>query len=272
MQSLHRLQARAALRIRGVLVWVGSCMALTLIPVAVLVAGCANVQGNREATAAAALGNQRPNNLVPELFRKGEQQTPEGIVIAKVTAAGNVYANRQQLEAKLVAEAAAVGADYVVATHQEVLKDKVVHHPHSGLIGLALNVAQGTGDMTVMGRPVLHGVACRRASASLGAVVDQDGRVQYVRSESAAERAGLREGMRLLAINENFIHSDEFVFAREVFARNPGDVVQIDAITPGSEKVRVAVMLEKPVTSPRLASSKKQTATPSPPPKPPSGS
>jgi hypothetical protein len=235
-----------------------------------LFAGCASARGSRQILSSAELLERGEANQVPEFFRKGEHQIPEGVVIAKVSAEGNVYAQPQHLEARLLAEGAAIGADFVVATHQEVLRDKVVHHRPSGLIGIALRVAQGTGDMSVISRPVLHGVACRRAKASLGAELDADGLVQYVRRGSAAERAGLKEGMRLLAINEAFMRADEFVLDREVFSRNPGDVVEVDAIAADGEKLRLSVELGEP--APPIRTPGKLAATPSPPPTPPTGS
>lgn len=215
-----------------------------------LFAGCASVHGNRQMLSSAELVGQEDADKAPEFFRKGEHSIPEGIVIAKVSAEGNAYAQPQHLDAKLLAEAAAIGADFVVATHQEVLKDKVVYHRSSGLLGIALKAAQGTGDMSVLSRPVLHGLAYRRAKASLGAELDDDGVVQYVRRDSAAEQAGLSEGMRLLAINAAFIGADEFVLAREVFSRNPGDVVEVDVIAADGEKLRLSVVLGEPADLP----------------------
>jgi membrane-associated protease RseP (regulator of RpoE activity) len=184
----------------------------------------------------------------PRLFHKGEQQIPEGVEIARVSATGNRYAQTKHLEAKLVAEGAAMGADFVVATHQEVLKDQWerISGSRRGLVPGVIKLVSGHADTVTISRPVLHGMACRRATASLGAIVDNNGEVKFVRRGSAAEEAGLQEGMQLLAINETFIQSDRFVFAREVFSRNPGDMVQIDAITADRRKVRIAVRLEKP--------------------------
>jgi len=215
-----------------------------------LFAGCASVQSRRQMLSNAELGGRAEANQAPTFFRKGEHQIPEGIVIANVSAEGNVYAQPQHLAAKLLAEGAAIGADFVVATHQEVLRDKVVYHRPSGLLGIALTAAQGTGDMSVLSRPILHGVAYRRAKASLGAELDGNGIVQYVRRGSAAEQAGLKEGMRLLAINATFIGADRFVLAREVFSRNPGDVVEVDAIAADGEKLRLSVVLGEPAQLP----------------------
>jgi predicted metalloprotease with PDZ domain len=75
--------------------------------------------------------------------------------------------------------------------------------------------------------------------------VDDNGNVQYVRQGSAAEKAGLKEGMRLLAINETFIRADEFVWEREILTKTPGDVVQIEVIDLDGGKVRMTAVLDE---------------------------
>lgn len=143
---------------------------------------------------ATALPTPPALDRLPGLYREGERPKVDIVPIAQVKASGNAYATRGDLEARLLAEGAAVGADYVVVTLEEVIEDRFVVPGRQGLIGAALTVAQGTGGIHVIARPVLHGVACRRATASLGAVLDPDGQMQYVRSGSPAEKAGLEEG------------------------------------------------------------------------------
>lgn len=220
---------------------------------------------------ATALPTPPALDRLPRLYREGERPRVDMVPIAQVKASGNAYATRGDLEARLLAEGTAAGADYVVVTQEEVIEDRFVVQGRSGLIGAALTAAKGTGGINVVARPVLHGVACRRATATLGAVLAPDGQVQYVRSDSPAEKAGLEEGMRLLAVNENFVQADEFVLAREISCRKPGESVQLDVATINSGKVRIAVVLGEPPQDATLTADE-SSAIPSPLPKPPSGS
>ena len=147
----------------------------------------------------------KATNRLPKLFRQGDRPKTEVVVLAQVSAVGYANATNEDLETKLLAEGAAIGADCVVITREDVIRDQIAIHPRGGLLSAAIANAQGRGDVSVISQPVLHGVACRQATSSLGALVDKNGNVQYVRQGSAAEKVGLKEGMRVLAINETFI-------------------------------------------------------------------
>ena len=240
----------------------------------VMPAGCATatVKSGRTMTPVADLIPQSANtNRLPKLFRQGNRPQHEVVKLAQVSAVGNAYATHEDLEAKLLAEAAAIGADCLVVTHEDVIQDQIAIHPRGGLLSRSIMNAQGRGDMSVISKPVLYGVACRQATASLGTLVDDNGNVQYVRQGSAAEKAGLKEGMRLLAINETFIRADEFVWEREILTKTPGDVVQIEVIDLDGGKVRMTAVLDEAKQA-EVRVAQASIATPAPPPTPPSDS
>jgi membrane-associated protease RseP (regulator of RpoE activity) len=153
-----------------------------------------------------------------KLFREGEMPGRPWIRIAAVAAHGNGYADRETLEGTLIEEAATLGADLVLVTASEVTKDETIGTYGSGV--MMANQIQ---------RPHLYGVACRWATARIGATWDdKDGVVQYVEQGSAAQKAGIREGHRILALNGKFIRSDPYVVEREILTKRAGEKVRVE--------------------------------------------
>lgn len=82
-------------------------------------------------------------------------------------------------------------------------------------------------------------------AVALGVNANKDGVVEYVRSGSVAQKVGLVEGMKILAVNGNFVQGDEYIFEREILSRQPGDRVQIEYLDKNGEKIFKEVILEK---------------------------
>jgi predicted metalloprotease with PDZ domain len=181
-----------------------------------------------------------PNRPIPEesvrLFREGETPQRAVVRIAAVAAHGNGYATRETLENTLIKEAARLGAEVVVVTQSEVTRDETV-----GSYGGGIMIADQ------IQRPHLYGVACRWATASMGINFDrEDGQIRYVKAGSPAEKAGIKEGHKILAINGNFIGSDQFVIEREVLSKRPGEIVSVELLSPTGDKWVTQVTLQSP--------------------------
>lgn len=181
------------------------------------------------------LGTSVPRN--PDqviLFREGETPPKTCIRIATVAAHGNGYATRETLEQTLVKEAAMIGAEFVVATQQQVTSDETVGSIYGGVI-----------LTDTIKRPHLYGVACRAATVRFGVKPDKDWTVLYVYPKTVAERAGIKEGDRVLSINGVHVLDDQYLIEKEISTRPPGTKVVVEYLTKGGDKMRKEVTLEE---------------------------
>ncbi len=68
----------------------------------------------------------------------------------------------------------------------------------------------------------------------------------YVFAGSAAEKAGIVEGCRVLAFNGKPLDSAGLVVASEVLSKHPGDKVLVEWLDKAGNKVRKEVILQPP--------------------------
>lgn len=167
-----------------------------------------------------------------DIYRNGDLPKRPIIRIAQVGAHGNGYATEETLEQALVKEALKVNADCIILTNREVSKDETIGS-YGGGIFMANSIQ----------RPHLYGIACKYAKVSLGINANKDGLITYVTAGSAAAKAGIVEGDKLLAVNGVPISSSPFVIEREISVKKPGDVVKVEFLNKNGDKESRSVTL-----------------------------
>ena len=204
----------------------------------VLLSGCGMSHGARESLPGAnvvATSSPRDAESV-RLFKDGEQPDKPVIKIAKIGAHGNGYADKSVLEKRLQIEAAKLGADCVIVTGFEVTKDETVG-TYSGGMMVSNSIK----------RPHLYGIACRYTKVSLGFFFNlKDYVVTYVKANSTAEKIGLTEGCKLLAVNGVPVTGGQTVMEKEMLSKNPGDKVTLEWVDKSGTKVKKEATLEAP--------------------------
>ena len=169
----------------------------------------------------------------PKLLRQGETP-PASYMLANLGAHGNGYATMPTLEGTLLKEGQKFCADYVLVVNDEVTKDETIGSYSGGLM-MASQIQ----------RPHLYGVALRKVKGTLGLHMENDyTTVKYVTKGGPADQAGIREGMKIVAVNGQF-NANPFVISREANMREPGSVVDIE-VMDGGEKRSIPVTLGQP--------------------------
>ncbi|CAJ4429108.1 Predicted protease with the C-terminal PDZ domain [Burkholderia pseudomallei] len=190
--------------------------------------GCSMARGVHEDLAPAALvtGSVNTTGHV-DLYRDGQLPQRPIIRIAKVAAHGNSYATKETLEATLVDEALKLNADCVIIAGANVTDD--------GTIG---SYGGHIFSSAVIRKPHLYGIACKYSKVRLGIVPNKDGVVSYVATGSAAEKAGIVEGDKLVAINGIPVVGNPFIIDTQVASKNPGDQVTLEILDHDGHKQR----------------------------------
>jgi len=220
---------RKRVRVYVITRWVGAIL------LSVLLSACAMALGRHEMLPPAqTICSTSSRAQSVKLYRQGEMPRKPFIRIAFVAADGNGYATLETLEQTLLDEAAKVGADCVIVTGREVTKDESIATYGRGFM---------IGDQ--IRRPHMYGVACRYAKVAIGVDLNKDGVIEYVRSGSVAQKMGLVEGMKILAVNGYFLQSDNYTLERELLSKEPGEKVQIEYLDKNGEKISKEVVLEK---------------------------
>ena len=106
---------------------------------------------------------------------------------------------------------------------------------------------QGIMMADTVKRPHLYGIAFRWATATIGIAYDKkEGRIKYVQSGSPADKAGLKAGDVILAINGRFFGQGRFLVEREISTKKPGESVVVEFQRRGGDMQAVAVVLASP--------------------------
>lgn len=149
--------------------------------------------------------------------------------IAEIGAHGNAYAKREFLEEQLKQEAAKIGADFIYVSDIQMSKDETVAVYGDGIL-LAEQVQ----------RPHLYAYAYKYSKVKLGINVDKDGTVKYVNSGGAFDKAGIKEGYKILAFNGIYAGSED-VRDNELAKLNVGDKLIVECLNEKQEKVKFEV-------------------------------
>ncbi len=167
-----------------------------------------------------------------ELFKIGETPPKPCVRIASVAAHGNGHATMQILENKIKEESGKLGADLVILTQLQTT--------NSGTVG---SYGGGIMTTTIVNTPHLYGVACMYSKVLLGIFFEEDGVIKYVNGGSLAERYGLKEGHKIVAINGKFVNWDGFTLEEELNVKSPGDKVKIEYLDKDLNKNMVEITL-----------------------------
>lgn len=205
----------------------------TILAVALTFSGCGTAVGVHEKLPPASYAADSIRRGPIEVLRAGETPSRPIIRIANVAAHGNGYADQNLLEETLVKEAEKLNADCLFILGKEVTKDETVGS-YSGGIFLASQIQ----------RPHLYGVACKYSKVRVGIRWDKDGYIDYVFQNSAAERIGITEGQKILAVNGQPFTPGSYLLEKEVSTKAPGDKVQIELLSKSGEKLRKEFVLD----------------------------
>jgi membrane-associated protease RseP (regulator of RpoE activity) len=167
-----------------------------------------------------------------EIYRQGEWPRRMGLIkIAMVAAHGNGYATTETLQNKLKEEAAKVGGDVVILTGSQITNDETV-----GTYGGGIMMA------TPIQRPHLYGVAMRYSPVYVGINWNREKIIDYVNANSPAEKAGIKAGDKLVAVNGEYLR-DDLIVEKEILSKKPGDKIILEYIRDG-KKLSAEMVLE----------------------------
>jgi membrane-associated protease RseP (regulator of RpoE activity) len=199
----------------------------------VVITGCGMAQGVHELNSQAK--NTPRINKTPieiEVYTQDNPPPKPVLYIANVAAHGNGYADNNVLLTTLKEETSKVGAELVFITNKEISKDEIIGSYGDGIM-----------MSNQIKRPHLYGIAGVYSKVRIGITAGNDGIIKYINADSPADKAGLKEGMRLLSINGKYFNNAN-LFQKEVSNKSPGDVVIIEYLNRDNNKTKVNVKLE----------------------------
>lgn len=207
---------------------------IVIVAAVTVLGGCAAAFGVHEKLPPANyVSLSEPKTGALEVIRPGETPSRPVIRIANVAAHGNGFADQATLEKTLIQEAEKLNSDCLMILGKEVTKDETIGSYGGGLF-----------SSSQIQRPHLYGIACKYSKVRLGIKWDKNGVIDYVFSKSVAERAGITEGQKLLAINGQPFDFGSYVVEKEIGARQPGDKVVVEVLSKNGEKIKKELVLE----------------------------
>jgi predicted metalloprotease with PDZ domain len=167
------------------------------------------------------------------LVQPGESVQEPLFCYMNIAAWGNQNAQKHDIEKAIMEEAKQINADYVLLGDFK-----------SQQVGA---FSQHLGYGIVTHNPVFQngmgGTACNISEVSLGIVHDK-GQIQYVKKDSIADKKGLKEGMKIIAVNGRSIASDEYAIPIEINSKSKGEVIDIEYLDIKQTKKSMKVKLE----------------------------
>lgn len=149
-----------------------------------------------------------------------------------MVANGNGYATEDFLITRLLEEGAKNGAELVVTGPLQYRNGGTV-----GTYGGGVMMAQS------MAFPYMGGAACKFAKATIGIAYDTNFVITYVSKGSAAEKASLVEGYKIVAINGKPLLSQALI-PREFGLASPGDKIEVEYLDKNNDKGTTVVTME----------------------------
>ena len=206
---------------------------ITVASMVLILSGCGMARGVHEYNSAAKNTPKAHKSPVEiEVYTQDNPPPKPVIYIANVAAHGNGYADNNVLLTTLKEETSKAGAELVFITNKEISKDEIIGS-YSGGIMMSNQIK----------RPHLYGVAGVYSKVRIGITAGNDGIIKYINADSPADKAGLKEGMRILSINGKYFNNVN-LFQKEVSNKSPGDVVIIEYLNRDNNKMKVNVKLE----------------------------
>lgn len=204
--------------------------ALVIALVTILISGCGFARGKHELFETANLippaQISKPQDV--KIYRDGAFPERGCFKVAMLSAQGNGYADRANLETALQEEAVETGSDSVVIVGTQVSNGMTVG-TYGGGIGMGSTIQL----------PSMYGIACRMPPSTTGAYLggkDKDYAVSYVVKGSPAEKAGVLEGDKWLTVNGRLLSGDPFLFEKEINSKLPGSKVTIEFMRDGKKQ------------------------------------
>lgn len=154
-----------------------------------------------------------------------------GIPIAMIGAIGNEYADADFIKSRIARRAAKLGADYVVVSNRGT-REGVTYGTYGG-------GAFFSGRSTL---PTMHAQAVVFAPVRCGFFVDEENRVIDVSPSSPANRAGMRIGDRVLAINGDRITNEQFGMYRTLASASPGDRLTVELVNDANQQRTITII------------------------------
>lgn len=174
-----------------------------------------------------------------KIYRGGAFPEKGCYKVAMLSAHGNGYADRANLETALQEEAIETGSDSIVIVGTQVNNGMTVG-TYGGGIGMGSTIQL----------PSMYGIACRVPPSTTGAYLsgkDKDFAVNYVVKGSPAEKAGVLEGDKWLTVNGRLLSGDPFVFEREINSKPAGSQIAVEFLRDGKKQAAVMeVMGQQP--------------------------
>ena len=90
---------------------------------------------------------------------------------------------------------------------------------------------------------VMRGFGCQYSKVELGLIYDDDGTITYVKAGAIAAGVGLKEGMKLIAINGRPVPGDRWTVPIELLTKKPGDEVKIEYLDLSKTKKSIDLKL-----------------------------
>lgn len=105
-------------------------------------------------------------------------------------------------------------------------------------------IGYGISQSSPISLPILDAKLCHYSKVQLGARIEKNGIISYVNYNSPASKVGLKEGMKVLKLNETFVPDNEFAVDLEIRVKNPGDKVAVEYMDLNGKKNKSTVTLE----------------------------
>lgn len=167
-----------------------------------------------------------------DVFKSGLKPKLPSINFAYITAWSSTNINLDNLDIRVTNIAKMLGAEYVILLDRE-----------SEVTGSMTNYYSTTSasyNTYTVSRKALAGVYSK---VYAGFFVEKDGIISFIQPDSPADKAGLREGNKILSINGVYFLQDPYVLYREISIKNIGDNIMIDYLDKNNDKKKTSLKL-----------------------------
>lgn len=147
---------------------------------------------------------------------------------------GNAIAKEEDLVKRLKEEAIKNGAELALRSDLR----------HDTSTSQSIYIGYGVSQTSPILMPVIDAKLCHYSKVHLGAIIEKSGVVGYINDNSPAAKAGLKEGMKILKLNETFVPDNDFAVDLEIRVKNPGDKVIVEFLDLNSKKSKTTVTLD----------------------------
>lgn len=159
------------------------------------------------------------------------QPPSAGVPFANMAILGNGFTNDAYLRKQAGERGGKIGADFVIVTGGG-----------SQYAGSVTTYGGGIAITTPVQAPVLYATAFVKTRAKIGVRWDDRNEVLDVLPDSPADRAGIRVGERLLAINATRLQSNQLAVWQEIARLSPGDEICLEVAAVGQPSRTVNVV------------------------------